>query len=233
MTNFIKNIFDGKTDENAHLQFIRFGKGEFNGRFILNLVKSKKIKVKTSFELANDLVLLCSEFGNSKVSGDVLSKKDISEIMSQNNIKGNSETKKGGLYYQSNISNQEMSGEQIRKLAEVSYFMLLDMEGDGFSLKMKKKLPKPGKNENKIDGKFCQLETDEKFYSIIRENLFWDVKEGKKINVKHNISIKELIFPKNEKDFAVVREKALRKGKIVRCINTDGKEMKEEKEFEA
>ena len=38
---------------------------------------------------------------------------------------------------------------------------------------------------------------------------------------------------KNESDFAVVREKALRKGKIIRHINIDGNKSKKEVEFEA
>ncbi len=104
--NFIKKIVDGEIDEGVHLQFIRFGKGGYRGRFLLNFWKTKKIKLKTSFEFANDLVALCSRFGKGKVSGIVLSKKDISDMMSQNNIEGNSEKKKGGLYYKNNISDQ-------------------------------------------------------------------------------------------------------------------------------
>jgi len=60
-------------------------------------VEDKKVKIKTSFELANDLVRLCSKFGNCKVSGIALSKENISEIMSKNNIKLDSESKRGGL----------------------------------------------------------------------------------------------------------------------------------------
>jgi len=93
--------------------------------------------------------------------------------------------KKGGLYYENSIPNQELSGEQLKELESNSYFTLLDLEGEGFKLKIKKKLPKPGKKEDKIDGKFCQLEIDEKFYSKIKEDLFWDVPDSKKIKIKH------------------------------------------------
>ena len=96
--NFIKKIFDGEVDQSVHKQFIRFGKGEYKKRFLLSLWKTKIIKIKTSFEFANDLVLLCSNLGDCKVSGLVLSKKNASEVMTQNNIEGNSITKKGGLY---------------------------------------------------------------------------------------------------------------------------------------
>ncbi len=231
--NFIKKIFNKKIDEEVHRQFIRFGKGEYNKRFPLNLRKSKKIKVKSGFEFANDLVLLCSKFGNVKVSGILLSKKDISDIMSQNNIEGNSETKKGGLYFQNNIPNQELKREQIIELEKVSYSTLLDAEGEGFKLKMKKKLPKPGKNEDKIDDKFCQLEAESKFYSLIKEDLFWDMPEAKKTSISHKIIVQQIIIPEGEKDYAKIREDSKRKGKIVRNAIVDGKEISKEIDFEA
>jgi len=231
--NLIKKIFDEDIDEDVHLQFIRFGKGVYKGRFLLGLWKTNKIKVKTSFEFANDLVLLCSGFGDCKVSGIVLSKKDISDVMSKNNIKGNSETKKGGLYYQNNIPNQELKRDQLIELEKESYFVLLDIEGDGFKLKVKEKLPKPGKSEKKIDDKFCQLEADEKYYSKIKEDLFWDMPEVKKINISHEVIIDEIVMPKNEKDYSKIREMAKRKGKIIRKATIDDKEIIREKEFEA
>ncbi len=229
--NFIKKIFNKEIDEKVHLQFIRFGRGEYKKRFLLNLWKTKKIKVKTSFEFANDLVRLCSEFGDCKASGIVLSKKNISEIMSENSIKGNPEIKKGGLYYQNNLDNQEIKKEQLIKLEKESYFTLLDLEGDGFQLKIKKKLPKPGKSENKIDNKFCQLEADEKYYSKIKEDFFWDIPETKKAEIKHEIFVEKIIMPEGVKDFARIREESKRKGKIIRNVRIDGKEIMKETEF--
>ena len=41
--NFIKKIFTGKFDETVHRQFIRFGKGEYRRRALLNLWKTKNI----------------------------------------------------------------------------------------------------------------------------------------------------------------------------------------------
>ena len=231
--NFIKKIANKTFDDSVHPQFIRFGKGEYKGRFPLGLRKSKKIKVKAGFEFANDLVLLCSEFGNCKVSGIVLSKKNISGVLSTNNIEGNSETKKGGLYYQNNISLQELNKKQIQELTQVSYSTLLDLDGEGFKLKIKKKLPKPGKDENKVDDKFCQLEADEKYCKALLEDLFWDIPNGKKVQVKHTILIESIIMPEGEKDFAKIRELSKRKGKIIRKIEIDGQESFKEYEFEA
>jgi len=74
--NFIKKIFNGEVDETVHFQFIRFGKGDYKGRFPLSLWKTKKVKLRTSFEFVNDIVLLCAKIGNCKVSGEVISKDD-------------------------------------------------------------------------------------------------------------------------------------------------------------
>ena len=231
--NFIKKIFEGKSDESVHMQFTRFGKGEYPGRFLLGLKKSKKVKLKSSFEFANDFVKIASGFGAAKVSGVIMSKQDISGILSKNNIQGNSEEKKGGLYYINNIPSQELNSSQIIELENASYFALLDLEGKDFSVKIKKKLPKPGKSEGKIDDKFCQLEADEKYYSKLKEDLFWDVSDAKKISAKHTVVITEIVMPKDEKDYAKIRELAKRKGKIIRKIEIDEKEITSEKSFEA
>ena len=61
-------------------------------------------------------------------------------MLSKNNIKGHSETKKGGLYYQNNIPEQELNKNQIIALEKGAYSVLLDIEGNGFKLKIKKKL---------------------------------------------------------------------------------------------
>jgi len=231
--NFIKKVVEGKIDGGVHRQFTRFGKGEYRGRFLLSLWKTKNIKIKSSFEFANDLIALSSEFGNCKASGIVLSKKDISNVMKENNIEANSEAKKGGLYYQNNISSQELSGNQLKELEENSYFTLLDLEGKEFKLKIKKKLPKPGKNEDKIDGRFCQLEADKKFFSKIKEDLFWDIPNAKKINIKHKVIVDEIIMPEGEKDFSKIRELAKRKGKIIREAEIDEQKITKKYEFEA
>ncbi len=231
--NLIKKVVEGNIDENVHKQFTRFGKGEYGGRFLLSLWKTKKIKIKSSFEFASDFVALCSEFGNCQASGIVMSKENISNVMKENNIEGNSKSKRGGLYYESDIPLQELSGDQLKKLEENSYFALLDLEGEGFKLKIKKKLPKPGKNEKKIDGKFCQLEVDEKFYLKIKEDFFWDVPNAKKINIKHKVIIDSIIMPEGEKDFSKIRELAKRKGKIIREVEIDEQKTTKEYELEA
>ena len=234
MECFIKKIFDGKIDERVHQQFVRFGKGEYSGRAALKCSKTAKIKLGGSFEYANDFVEFVAESGGGKVSGIVLTKNDISDIMSQNNVKGNSETKKGGMFYENNIEEQELNESIIKILVDNSYFALLDIDGQGFSLKTKKKLPKPGKSgESKIDDKFCVLEQELKYWPRVKQVFFWDTLDFKKARVIHTYSIAELLLPQGEKDFEKIRVLTKRKGIITRKIEVDGQAREIKKEFEA
>lgn len=231
--SFIKKILKGEIDESVHNQFIRFGKGNFSGRAAAVFRKTPgKVKIGGSFEYSNDFASLAEKFGGGKVSGKILSKEDISSIMSKNNIKGTSETKRGGLFYGNSIDEQNLGKEQMKELLENSYFCLLDIQGEGFELKTKKNLPKPGKSENsKIDDKFCQLDIDEKYWPIVKDTFFWDLPECKKGKVSHKYVINELILPPGEKDFEKIRLQAKRKGKIIRSIEAEGNEKKVEKEM--
>ncbi len=229
MDCFIKKIWQGKGEE-SHYYFVRFGRGKFENRAALFLQKTSKVKLRGSFEWANDFTKLVSELSGGKVAGIILSKANISGIMSKNNITGNSETKQGGLFYKNNISEQELNQEAIKELSDNSYASLLDIEGAGLSLKIKKKLPKPGKSgEGKVDDKFCQLEADLKYWPQIKEAFM--LPESKKCRISHTVVIEDIILPEGEKDFAKIRELAKRKGKLIRITDADKEQKKEEKEF--
>jgi hypothetical protein len=232
---FIKKIFESRIDDSVHKQFVRFGKGTYPGRAVIKITKQpEKIKIGTNFEMANDVVEFIAEISGGKISGIVLSKKDISGIMRQNNIKGTSETKSGGLYYKNNIDEQEISSEALKELATNSYAPLLDIEAPGISLKSKKKLPKPGKSaDSKVDDKFCLLELDKKLWPQVQKEFCFDLGDFKKALAVHTYVITDIILPKGEKDFAKIREMAKRKGKVLRKITIDGKESIKEKDFEA
>lgn len=219
--NFIKKIFLGEDDDSVHRQFTRFGKGAYGGRAALSLWRTKKLKIKSGFEFVNDFVLFVAGLGNVKFSGSIRSKDEI-EFLS-------GKKKSGKWVYE--VS--DFSSDRIKEIADKVYYFLLNGEGEGIKLKIKGKLPKPGKSEKKIDDKFCQMELDEKYYNAVKEDFFWDLPEGKKISVNHTFLIDEIVMPKtDEKDFARIREMAKRKGKIIRNSVVDGKEIKSEKEFE-
>ena len=221
--NFIKEIFNGKGSEASHRQFIRFGKGEYGRRALLSLWKTKNVKIKSSFEFANDFVIFAAGLGDVSFSGSIWSREEIP------GMKGK---KKAGKWIYEVI---DMPSSQIKNIAGRVYYFLLSGEGESgkIKLKIKSKLPKPGKNEEKIDDKFCQLEIDEKYHNTAKEDFFWDLPDGKKIDVEHKFLITEIVLPKNEKDFAKIREMAKRKGKIIRTAKVDGKEVRKEINFEA
>ncbi len=218
MECFIKEIFNGN-GEQSHNQFVRFGKGKFENRAILNLQKDSKIKLRGSFEWANDFVEIASELTNIKFSGIILSRDRL-------NL-GN-EKKKSGVYSYEVL---DINSEKTAEIKDKAYAMLLDGEGKGLTLKIKKKLPKPGKSEGKVDDKFCQLEADLTYWGKIKEAFM--LPECRKCKISHTYIIEEIIIPKNEKDFEKIRLLAKRKGKIIRNLEVDKKESKEEIEFSA
>ena len=214
----MRKVIAGKNDAESHRYFIRFGKGQYNRRFLMSMDVNKKIKVKTSFELANDLANLAYELNkNLKFSGKILSKQLIPGMPAR---------KKAGLfvYEVADVSLNDYPG---------AYYCLVDATSDDVLVKMKKALPKPGKNEEKIDDKFCVLELHLKYLPQIKEMLFWDSPAGKKTVIEHDLIINDIELPSGEKDPAKQRELAIRKGKIVRRMNVDGKDLNKEYEMNA
>jgi len=229
MDCFIKKVFQKRIDDNTHNQFVRFGKGQYGGKALISFQKTTdKVKIKSSFEFANDFVELVSELADIKFSGIILSRVEIDNIFINNKIdvdKG----ERGGIYSY-NVNN--INSNVIKQIKDKIYFMLLD-SSNNIILKIKKKLPKPGKGEGKVDDKFCQLEADMKYWNKIKEAFFWDIQDCKKAKINHIYIITDIIMPKGEKDFEKLRILAKRKGRLIRKIDVDGRQMKEDREMEA
>lgn len=217
MESFLKRIIEGKPDSESHRHFVRFGKGVYARRFLLSFSKGAKIKVKGSFEFANDFVRFIQENKNVKYSGRVLTKDKIS---------GREGKKKAGVF----VYEIEESG--IEEF-ENAYYYLLNVNDSEIKLKVKKALPKPGKDAEKIDDSFCVMELDAKFWSKVKEVFFWDVPECKKCEIEHELRITDIVFPAGENDPAKIRELAKRKGVIVKKITADGTESRKEYKLEA
>src|SRR3989338_4548122 len=125
-----------------------------------------------------------------------------------------------------------MQSRQIKEIKNKTYAMLLDAETPGLSLKIKKKLPKPGKSgEGKTDDKFCQLEADLKYWNQISEAFM--LPDCRKCKISHTYVIEDIVMPEGEKDPEKIRLLAKRKGKIIRKTEADKQESQEEKNFEA
>ncbi|MEK6856104.1 MAG: hypothetical protein AABX66_03035 [Nanoarchaeota archaeon] len=217
MISLLRKVCEGKGDAETHRYFLRFGKGNYERRFLLSANKGAKLKIKTSFELANDLVSFAKEIGVDKFTGKVLSK---------NKVEGLDGKKKAGVFV------YEVQDSDLSQFSNV-YYYLVDSESGGIKLKMKKALPKPGKDADKIDDGFCSIELDLKFWDKVKETFFWDVPDGKKIVLEHELKFTDIVFPKNEKDPVKIRENSLRKGVIARKGKVDNSDFRNEYPVEA
>jgi hypothetical protein len=210
MESFLKKVSKGDIDD-ARRYFFRFGKGSYKGKFLMSVVKGSKVKIRTSFELANDLVNFVNEIKDLKFSGKILSREKIA---------GKTGRKKGASFI------YEVSESSLEEFENV-YFYLLSVNDGDIILKIKKSLPKPGKDEDKVDDKFCSLDLDLKYWGKFKEAFLWDVPEAKKVKISHEVIIERVDIPK-EADPAKIRELAKKEGRLIRKIEADGKEIVKE-----
>jgi hypothetical protein len=112
-------------------------------------------------------------------------------------------------------------------------FFALTFNVEGYELKVKAKAPKSAKpsasGEKEPVPDFCSLKTNDN--NIIKD-LFFDG-TGDLIKIKNTIVVEEIKIPKGIENPVEMREKSVRKGKIIRTINLDGKEVVRELVFEA
>jgi hypothetical protein len=231
---FIKKIFENKVDDSVHKQFQKFSKGEFKNRAMIKASNSKgKFSIYTSYEYANGFVkMLAEKLGNEKthVSGAIITTTDLTGKL-------NFKDKKQFMGIKQYIMDSEMTGNEILDIYNKFplAFLGLSFKAKDNELKTKAKAPKSakpspkGEAAPKID--FCKLITRDK---ELLKNILFDISlDFKKVEITHTFLITDLVLPKDEKDFAKIRELAKRKGKIIRKITIDGKEIVKEKEFEA
>ena len=230
----IKKIFSGICDAEVHSDFLKFGKGEYKDKYLINGKKQgDKWILKAGAEFANNLVRLGLQKAKSKVkiTGVIVStlkldipiSKDLKQFMGIKQYK----------------IDTEVEASDVLKLMETyprAFFALSFILPD-YELKIKAKAPKSAKPSTKEikepKAEFCSLKTtDEK---VVNE-IFFDVSSSfKEIAVKHILKIEQIVYPR---DFAKmkpedVREQSKRKGVIVREVLVDGKSEKKEVKFEA
>jgi hypothetical protein len=231
--NFIKKIFDGKIDESVHLQFQKYSRGEFNNKAAVKVIHSKEnYSISTTYEFASDLIkIMAKKLGNgkTKVTGVVVSTNDLT---GQLNFTG----KKQFMGVKQYVIDSEMSGNEMIGIIEKfpNAFVGLSFKVGEDELKIKPKAPKSAKPSTKTDEKpnpdFCKLKTQD---SAIAKSFVFEVPDFKRADITHHFEIKEIIPPKDEKDFAKIRELAKRKGILMRDAMIDEKTYKKEVEFAA
>ncbi len=227
--NFIKQLFETGNGKPYHHKFIRFGKGEFEKLFFTITKTKKNIKVKSSFDFANDFVQLIADNVNESidVKGKIIAAEDFeSKLDGLVDIKAYS---KRGKLYTAEIE-ATLNPAQLKQLYEMfrKSFLLLNINSKDFKLKTGKSIPKPG---GQLKPDFCSATLP---LSMLDE-FAWDVdKNFNKLEIKHIINVNEIIIPQDcVNDPARARIEAIRKGKIIRVLNIDGRSVTHEIKFEA
>ena len=228
----MKRIFSGNGDNDIHNEFIKFSRGVFENRYLIEGKKQKdKWNIKTGNEFANFLVRKCLE----KINGEI----NIGGIIVYTGSLGDSkipiEKMKQFMGIKQYVIHTTAKAPDIIELMNKypKAFYALSFKFDDSELKIKAKVPKSAKPSNKgekeVKADFCSLKTSDK--SII-DDLFFDFPNFNEIKVRHILQITEVIIPKSIDDPVKMRELSKRKGKIIRETNVDGRIEKKETEFE-
>lgn len=234
MESVLKNIFLGKNDESVHNELIKFSRGNFDNRYLIEAKKQAgRWSIKTSAEFTNFLVRSCLKElrGEIDVKGVIVATFDVSSEAGFD-ISGT----KQFMGIKQAVVDTKTSADKIIKLMDKypKAFFALSFSGMGFELKVKAKAPKSAKpstkGESGVKADFCSLKTSD---TEIINDLFFDAPNFKEIKINHTIQINEIALPRGEKDPIKIRENAVRKGKIIRKILVDGKSLKKEAGFEA
>jgi len=230
----IAKVFGKVFDEYVHSDFLKFGKGEFRSKYLIDAKKqADKWTIKTGPEFANHLVKMGLEKANGKikVTGVIVSTMQMDISISD------------GLKQFMGIKQYKIDSEiESNKILEIMgkyprAFFALTFALPDYELKIKAKAPKSAKPstsaEKEPKAEFCSLKTND--FNVVKR-LFFDYPNfNKEISIKHTIKIDQIVYPK---DFAKmkpedVREQSKRKGVIIREIVADGKPIKSEASFEA
>ncbi len=143
--------------------------------------------------------------------------------------------KKVGKLIEYNVEGK-IKRNSLDKIYYESYYLLLDINAKGIDFKCKKKLPKItlGEGDVKLNPAFFSLKLDEMYFDEFKKEFLFDIPNAKKIDISHTIVVDDIIIPKElekSNDYEKIRQEALKKGKIIRNINADGKKMIKEYEF--
>lgn len=234
----IKKIFDGKFDEEVHISFLKFGRGEYRDKYLLEGKKqAKDWSIKGGSEFANFFVRRGMEKVNGPINtkGVIVSTKNLVdeipfEIKKTSNFQG---VRK--MVVDTTLNSKDVI-ELMNKYPKV--FFALSFDGPDFTLKIKPKAPmsgKPGAAKDDEEGPsvdFCSLKTTDK---KLVDEIFFDCGEFKEIKVAHDIKIDDIIYPSNVEKMKPeeVREAAKKKGVLTRRVLRDGQKSSTEAKFVA
>ena len=224
----MNKIFDGACDDEVHVAFLKFGRGEYQNKYLIEGKRqAKKWAVKAGAEYANFLVRRCLEKfdGPVEMKGVIVSTLDLRDEFKFDIVKaGNFQ---GVRKFQIDC---EIEPSQIFSLMDKypKAFFALTFKGEDFVLKIKPKGPTSGKPGKEKDGgpvaDFCSLKSSDK--GLIDE-LFFGVGEFSEVKINHTITVSDIVYPDDMDSLkpSEVRELAKRKGVVVRKVLRDGVEV--------
>lgn len=228
MDFFIHKLCSGKSDNLTHLHFEKYSRGLFENKAIVQAKNSKgNYSFSTTSEYSSEFVRACAEeLGDEKtnVTGVIISTKSLPPNIKHGAISQFMGVKKYSI-------SGEFTGRDLISICDSvpRAFIALSFSTNKSELKIKPKAPKsakPGNNSEKdIKVDFCKLKTTN---SEFAKKLFFDVEEFKNAETRHDFEIKEIDVPQDEKDPIKMRERAIRKGKIIRKLKIDGVESRKE-----
>src|SRR3989338_9965252 len=186
MENIFKKIFLGEVNEDVHNEFVKFSRGVFNDKYLIESRKQKdKFVIKTGYEFANYFVRKCLE----KINGEVQIKGVIVTTLNlRNDIKFEISNVKQFAGVRQYIIESKVKSDDILELMKKypKAFYALSFSTADCELKIKAKAPKSGKPSNKNGGEpkpdFCSLKTNN--MELIND-LFFDFPDFKDIKIKH------------------------------------------------
>ncbi len=224
--NFIKQIITQDTvDKFNHTQFIRFGKGSYEGRGYYKIKNSANLQLWCGFEFVSDIIrVIINTNDEMQVTGKVYAKKQISKP-----YLANEEKKKGFYVY---VINDHFTKEQAEDFYETckDAYILAKVSAKHVELKVN---ATPHNPRGKYKEKFCTCKAQGPTKDALLEEFAWDNKDFKVLEAKHTMQITEIKVPKDcENDPAKARLEAKRVGTMQRVLNIDGTESINEHAFE-
>jgi len=232
MDFFIHKLCSGESDEFTHLQFEKYSRGLFTNKAIIQGKMSNwKYSFSSTSEYASEFVRACAdELGSekTKVEGVIISTKELPPNIKHSGISQFMGVKKYSI-------SGEFTGDEIKSICDSvpRAFVALSFSTGKSDLKVKPKAPKstkPGTKDEDVKVDFCKLKTTNPEFA---KKLFFDVESFKSAEARHDFEIKDIEIPKDETDPVKMRERAIRKGVVIRKLKVDGVESKKEFSFSA
>jgi hypothetical protein len=230
----IRKIFEGDFDSEVHSDFVKFSRGEFKNKYLIDAKKqASKWTIKAGSEFANFLVKSCLNYSENsiKATGIIATTSDLKGDISFDISKVSQFQGVKKYVINCEIKTKELI-ELMNKFPRAFY--ALSFSGTDFDLKIKAKAPKSGKHgkeDEEIKADFCTIKTNDK--KILDEFFFDCGLDWKEIKISHTIKINNIVYPKDMDKMSPiqVRENSKREGVLVRYITIDGVSKTSEAKF--